>query len=102
MPYAARGYYAGRYSGGGVFDKLKRAARKANDIAKKTQIVSKVLSEVNNPTAQRIASIAATHGYGYVGYGRRRRRSGRRARFPKGSAEAKAYMAYLRSLRRRR
>ena len=95
-------YYAMGYSGGGIFDKLKRAARKANDIAKKTQIVSKVLTQIGNPTAQRIGSAAASHGYGYIGYGRRRRRSGRRGRFPKGSAEAKAYMAYLRSLRRRR
>ena len=80
--YSARGYYAGRYSGGGIFDKLKRAARKANDIAKKTQIVSKVLSEVNNPTAQKIATVAATHGYGYRGCGgRRRRRSTRRRKY---------------------
>ena len=82
MPYAARGYYAGRYSGGGIFDKLKRAAKKANDIAKKTQIVSKVLKEIDNPTAQKIATVAATHGYGYRGCGgRRRKRSTRRRKY---------------------
>ena len=64
MPYTARGYYAGSYSGRGFFDKIKRVAKKANDIAKKTQIVSKVLKEIDNPTAQKIASVAATHGYG--------------------------------------
>ena len=81
MPYAARGYYAGRYSGGGIFDKIKRAAKKANDIAKKTQVVSKVLKEIDNPTAQKIATVAATHGYGYRGCGGRRRRSTRRRKY---------------------
>ena len=82
MPYAARGYYAGRYSGGRFFDKIKRVAKKANDIAKKTQIVSKVLKEIDNPTAQKIASVAATHGYGYRGCGgRRRKRSSRRRKY---------------------
>ena len=82
MPYAARGYYAGRYSGGGIFDKLNRAAKTANDFAKKTQIVSKVLKEIDNPTAQKIATVAATHGYGYRGCGgRRRKRSTRRRKY---------------------
>ena len=87
MPYAARGYsargyYAGRYSGGGIFDKIKRAAKKANDFAKKTQIVSKVLKEIDNPTAQKIATVAATHGYGYRGCGgRRRKRTTRRRKY---------------------
>ena len=68
--------------GGGIYDKLKRAARKANDFAKKTQIVSKVLKEIDNPTAQKIATVAATHGYGYRGCGgRRRKRSTRRRKY---------------------
>lgn len=91
--------YGGKFNRKAFFDKVKRAARKANEFAKKTQFISKGLGMIDHPIAQTIADKAASLGYGYIGYGRRRRRRGR---FPKGSAEAKAYMAYLRSLRRRR
>ncbi len=33
MPYAARGYYAGRYSGGRFINKFKNAAKKLNSFA---------------------------------------------------------------------
>ena len=81
MPYAARGYYAGRYSGGRFFDKIKRVAKKANELAKSTQIISKVLGQLDNPTAQKIAKGAASMGYGYRGCGRRRKRSTRRRKY---------------------
>ena len=60
MPYAARGYYAGRYSGGRFINKFKNAAKKLNSFAKNTQIVSKVLGQLDNPTAQKIAKGAAS------------------------------------------
>ena len=81
MPYAARGYYAGRYSGGRFINKFKNAAKKLNSFAKSTQIVSKVLGQINNPTAQKIAKGAASMGYGYRGCGRRRKRTTRRRKY---------------------
>lgn len=81
MPYAARGYYAGRYRGGRFFDKIKRAAKKLNSFAKNTQIVSKGLKMIDNPMAQKIADKAASMGYGYRGCGRRRKRTTRRRKY---------------------
>ena len=75
MPYAARGYYAGGYR-----DKFKRAAKKLNSFARSTQVVSKVLRQINNPTVQKIANAAASMGYGYRGCGKRKRKSSRRRR----------------------
>ena len=72
MPYTARGYYAGRYSGGRFINKFKNAAKKLNSFAKNTQIVSKVLGQINNPTAQKIAKGAASMGYGYRGCGKKK------------------------------
>ena len=81
MPYAVRGYYAGRYSGGRFINKFKNAAKKLNSFAKSTQIVSKVLGQIDNPTAQKIAKGAASMGYGYRGCGRRRKRTTRRSKY---------------------
>ena len=81
MPYTARGYYAGRYSGGRFINKFKNAAKKLNSFAKNTQIVSKVLGQIDNPTAQKIAKGAASMGYGYRGCRRRRRRTTRRRKY---------------------
>ena len=81
MPYAARGYYAGRYSGGRFINNFKRAAKKLNSFAKNTQIISKVLGQIDNPTAQKIAKGAASMGYGYRGCGRRRKRTTRRRKY---------------------
>ena len=81
MHYAARGYYAGRYSGGRFFVKIKRAAKKANELAKSTQIISKGLKMIDNPMAQKIADKAASMGYGYRGCGRRRKRTTRRRKY---------------------
>ena len=81
MPYAARGYYAGRYSGGRFINKFKNAAKKLNSFAKNTQIVSMVLGQIDNPMAQKIADKAASMGYGYRGCGRRRKRTTRRRKY---------------------
>ena len=55
-------------------------------------------------TAKTASAAAAVVGLGYLGYGAiglgAGIKRGRRGRFVKGSPEAKAYMAYLRSLRR--
>ena len=63
--------------------KVTNLAKKANDYAKKTQIVSKTLSNINHPVVQAIAQGAAALGYGYgvrAGSKRSKKRMTRRKR----------------------
>ena len=46
-------------------NKVTDLAKKANDYAKKTQIISKSLSNINHPVVQAIAQGAAAMGYDY-------------------------------------
>ena len=55
-------------------NKVTNLAKKANNYAKKSQIISKTLSNINHPVVQAIAQGAAAMGYGY------RVRAGKRGR----------------------
>ena len=71
----------------------------------KQDVIMKMVEMLPNIGAAIIQSLAAAKiiGAGYLGYGAVGLGAGikrRRGRFVKGSPEAKAYMAYLRSLRR--
>ena len=46
-------------------NKVTSLAKRANNYAKKTQIISKTLSNIDNPVVQAIAQGAAAMGYGY-------------------------------------
>ena len=46
-------------------NKVTNLAKKANNYAKKSQIISKTLSNINHPVVQAIAQSAAAMGYGY-------------------------------------
>ena len=46
-------------------NKVTDLAKRANAYAKKTQIISKSLSNIDNPIVQAIAQGAAAMGYGY-------------------------------------
>lgn len=71
-------YKLSRIYGKGVWDKIKNGLNKVNNFAKKTGVVSKVMSMVPHPAAQMGAMAANAMGYGY-GAGRRstRMRGGR-------------------------
>lgn len=71
-------YKLSKIYGKGVWDKIKSGLSKVNNFAKKTGVVSKVMSMVPHPAAQMGAMAANAMGYGY-GAGRRstRMRGGR-------------------------
>ena len=64
-------------------NKVTSLAKRANNYAKKTQIISKTLSNIDNPVVQAIAQGAAAMGYGYgvrAGSKRSKKRTSRRKR----------------------
>ena len=64
-------------------NKVTDLAKRANAYAKKTQIISKSLSNIDNPIVQAIAQGAAAMGYGYgvrAGSKRSKKRTSRRKR----------------------
>lgn len=58
-------YRISRIYGKGAWDKIKNAARKVNNFAKRTGIITKALGMVPHPAAQAAASAAKALGYGY-------------------------------------
>lgn len=58
-------YKISRIYGKGFWDKVKKGISKANEIAKKTGIVSKIASQIPHPMAQKVGALAAQAGYGY-------------------------------------
>ena len=64
-------------------NKVTNLAKRANNYAKKTQIISKTLSNIDNPVVQAIAQGAAAMGYGYgvrAGSKRSKKKTSRRKR----------------------
>lgn len=64
-------------------NKVTSLAKRANNYAKKTQIISKTLSNIDNPVVQAIAQGAAAMGYGYgmeVGNRKYKRKNTKRRR----------------------
>ena len=64
-------------------NKVTNLAKKANNYAKKSQIISKTLSNIKHPVVQAIAQGAAAMGYGYgvrAGSKRSKKRTSRRKR----------------------